>query len=77
MAFGGGSQYCPGRKFASYETRLYLAMLMQSFDIKLVEGETIPGIDPAMVGIGVCHPARDVKVQIRSKVDQCAEPMQQ
>ena len=69
VPFGGGGQYCPGRKFASYETRLYLAMMMQAFDIRLVEGESLPGIDPSMIGIGVCHPDRDVKIEIRPKGD--------
>ena len=67
IPFGGGEHLCPGRKFASYETRLYVAMLMQSFDIRLVPGESRPDIDPAMVGIGVCHPNRDVKVEIRRR----------
>ena len=69
VPFGGGGQYCPGRKFASYETRLYLAMMMQAFDIQFVEGESIPDIDPANIGIGVCHPGHDVKIEIRPKGD--------
>jgi len=65
IPFGGGEHLCPGRKFVSYEARLFVAMLMQNFDIQLLAGETRPETDPAMVGIGVSQPTRDPKAQIR------------
>eukprot|EP00797_Seminavis_robusta_P027230 Sro508_g156750.2 (322) ;mRNA; r:27653-28618 len=68
VAFGGGEHYCAGRKFIAYEARLYLAMLMLNFDMRLAEGETIPGIDRSNIGVGVCHPDREVKVEIRRRV---------
>jgi hypothetical protein len=65
MSFGGGSHLCPGRKFIGYEVPLFLAMLMLNFDMRLAEGESRPGIDLAMQGVGVSHPDRDPKVEIR------------
>jgi cytochrome P450 len=68
MSFGGGSHLCPGRKFIGYEVRLFLAMLMLNFDMRLAEGETRPGIDLVMQGVGISHPDRDPKVEIRAIV---------
>ncbi|CAB9522261.1 25-hydroxycholesterol 7-alpha-hydroxylase (Fragment) [Seminavis robusta] len=67
VAFGGGEHLCPGRKFISYEARLLLALLMLNFDMRLAEGETIPGIDLTNIGVGVCHPEREVKVEIKRR----------
>jgi cytochrome P450 len=68
VAFGGGEHLCPGRKFISYEARLYLALLMLNFDMRLAEGESIPGVDLTNQGVGVSHPEREVTVQIRTRM---------
>lgn len=39
---------------------------MLNFDMRLAEGETRPGIDLVMQGVGVSHPDRDPKVEIRA-----------
>jgi oxysterol 7-alpha-hydroxylase len=65
VTFGGGSHLCPGRKFISYEARLFVAMLMLQFEMRLAPGETRPGVNLAQQGIGVNHPERDPKVEIR------------
>ncbi|CAB9508450.1 25-hydroxycholesterol 7-alpha-hydroxylase (Fragment) [Seminavis robusta] len=68
IPFGGGEQYCPGRKFAAYEAKLFLAMMMQTFDMKLDRATyQRPKIDPAMAGIGVSHPDSKVKVLIQPR----------
>lgn len=67
MSFGGGSHLCPGRKFISYEVRLLLAMMLQNFDLRIPNGETRPGINLAMQGIGISQPDRDPKVEIRQR----------
>lgn len=64
-AFGGGNHYCPGRKFIFYEARLFLAMLIENFEMRLVKGECIPPIDKSRVGIGVSQPLKDVKIEFR------------
>ena len=66
-AFGGGAHLCPGRKFIGYEAQAYLAMIIRQLDIRLKQGETIPGIHPKMTGVGVNHPATDVKVEMRRR----------
>lgn len=68
VAFGGGEHLCPGRKFISYEVRLFSAMLMHHYDMQLAPGESIPGIDLANQGIGVSHPDRKVKTLIRERI---------
>lgn len=73
IAFGGGEHLCPGRKFISYEARLFLAQLLQNFDMKMADGETRPGIDLTMMGIGVTHPDKDPKVEIRCRSDQSSQ----
>lgn len=67
IPFGGGEHLCPGRKFVSYEARLLVALLMQNFDIRLVQGQTRPSTDPAMVGIGVLQPTTDPKAEVRPR----------
>jgi cytochrome P450 len=68
VAFGGGEHLCPGRKFISYEARLYLALLMLNFDMRLAEGESIPGVDLTNQGVGVSHPEREIMVEIRARM---------
>lgn len=67
VAFGGGEHLCPGRKFIAYEAKLYLAMLMLNFDMRLAEGETIPGIDLANQGLGVSHPDKEIHFEVRKR----------
>ena len=67
MSFGGGSHLCPGRKFIAYEVRLFMAMLMLNFDIRLMSPSSYvrPKIDQAQQGLGIAKPDSDPKVQIR------------
>ena len=76
MSFGGGSHLCPGRKFISYEIRLFLAMLMLNFDFRLLstpDGDeqqqtyVRPKIDLEHQGIGIAQPDKDHNVQIRPR----------
>ena len=64
VAFGGGNHLCPGRKFISYETQAFVAVLISMFDMRLV-GDGDVEIDYASQGVGVSHPIRDVKVELR------------
>lgn len=65
IPFGGGSHLCPGRKFISYEARLFCAMLMTSLEFRLVEDYQRPEVDFAMQGIGVAQPVHDPVVECR------------
>lgn len=66
--FGGGKHMCPGRKFISYEARAFLALLLLKYDMKLVPGETCPGIDFSRQGLAVCAADRDVQVEMRERI---------
>lgn len=69
VAFGGGNHLCPGRKFISYETQAFVAALISMFDMRLVGDGDVdtnrPQIDYSSQGVGVSHPNRDVKVELR------------
>lgn len=67
MSFGGAAHLCPGRKFVNYECRLYIALIMLNLELRLVEGESRPGVDLAMQGIGVSFPDGDIQVQVRPR----------
>ena len=64
VAFGGGNHLCPGRKFISYETQAFVAVLISMFDMRLV-GSNFAAIDYASQGVGVSHPDRDIKIELR------------
>jgi len=42
--FGGGSSICPGRNFAVYELKLFLARLFCDYEIELINNN-IPRVD--------------------------------
>eukprot|EP00977_Amphora_coffeiformis_P022074 scaffold10368_cov180-Amphora_coffeaeformis.AAC.7 len=65
IPFGGGSHLCPGRKFISYEARLFCAMLMTSLEFRLPIGYQRPNVDLTLQGIGVSQPTHDPIVEIR------------
>lgn len=63
--FGGGSSMCPGRKFAAYEIKGFLAWLIFRFDIELVDPSAPKlEIEPGRVGLGINLPANDVQVRL-------------
>jgi hypothetical protein len=66
--FGGGSSMCPGRKFAVYEIKGFLAWLIFRFDIELVD-PSAPNLDiePGRVGLGINLPASDVQIRLRKR----------
>jgi len=66
VAFGGGAHLCPGRRFISYETQAFVAVLISMFDMRLAgDGNNAPSIDYASQGVGVSHPNRDIQVELR------------
>ena len=65
IPFGGGSHLCPGRKFISYEARLFCAMLMTNLEFRLPDNFQRPNIDLTLQGIGVSQPTHDPIVEIR------------
>lgn len=65
IAFGHGTHGCPGRFFAASEIKVFMAYLLQNYDIKLLDGATRP--ENRHVG-GTVSPASD-KILFRKKVE--------
>lgn len=66
--FGGGSSMCPGRKFAAYEIKAFLARLLYQYDLELMDPSAPKvGIEPGRVGLGINLPANDVEVRITGR----------
>lgn len=66
LPFGAGSHGCPGRKFIVYEGAAYIAMLVKSFDMRLVSTH-YPGVEKESVGMGILVPDKDVTIQLRKR----------
>lgn len=60
LPFGGGMNYCPGRKFANYEIKSIVAVLLYNYDIKFVNKELARSqgmkSDGSRAGIGIFPP---------------------
>lgn len=65
ISFGHGTHGCPGRFFAASEIKVFMAYLLQNYDIKLLDGATRPG--NVHVG-GTVSPAQD-KILFRRRRD--------
>ncbi|CAJ1931145.1 unnamed protein product [Cylindrotheca closterium] len=58
--FGGGAHLCSGRKFISYEVRVFLAILLLKVDMKLEDpSELKPAIALDRQGFSIAHPNKD------------------
>ena len=66
--FGGGVSMCPGRKFASYEIKAFVAELVQRYDLELVDRGKELKTDPSRAGLGVNVPLQDVDVRISKRI---------
>jgi cytochrome P450 len=65
--FGGGISMCPGRKFASYEIKAFVAELLYRYDLELVEQDKQLKTDPTRAGLGIYVPLGDVDVRITKR----------
>eukprot|EP00540_Astrosyne_radiata_P017356 CAMPEP_0116847940 /NCGR_PEP_ID=MMETSP0418-20121206/14709_1 /TAXON_ID=1158023 /ORGANISM="Astrosyne radiata, Strain 13vi08-1A" /LENGTH=358 /DNA_ID=CAMNT_0004479433 /DNA_START=45 /DNA_END=1121 /DNA_ORIENTATION=+ len=70
LSFGRGLHNCPGRRFVAYEMKFFVAMMMQRFEMKLAENNPKPGANKTMEGIGMRHPAKDVVMEVRWKLQK-------
>ncbi|XP_041046539.1 cytochrome P450 7B1-like [Carcharodon carcharias] len=68
MPFGSGSSMCPGRHFAVNEIKMFLSIMLASFDMEIVKGERSVGLDNDRAGLGILLP--DSNVQFRYKLHQ-------
>jgi cytochrome P450 len=67
IAFGGGAHRCPGRRFIENEVKSLLAYMFTKFELRLAEGESVPGKHLPTQGLGVSFPDREMYIEIRAK----------
>ncbi|XP_067836276.1 cytochrome P450 7B1 isoform X2 [Heptranchias perlo] len=60
MPFGCGISMCPGRHFAVSEIKMFLSLMLASFDMEIVQGEKSVGFNIASSCLGVLSPDSDV-----------------
>lgn len=67
MPFGSGSTMCPGRFFAVNEIKQFLIFMITYFDMKLMESESMLGLDHSRSGLGILLPDCDVDFQFKRR----------
>ncbi|XP_078073214.1 cytochrome P450 7B1 [Mustelus asterias] len=65
MPFGSGSSMCPGRYFAVSEIKMFLSIILTSFDTEIVEGEKSVGLNNDRAGLGILLPDSDVQFRYK------------
>ena len=66
--FGGGVSMCPGRKFASYEIKIFVAELLHRYDLELLDKDKNLKTDSSRAGVGIYSPLEDVNVRISRRL---------
>ncbi|XP_067888011.1 cytochrome P450 7B1 [Heterodontus francisci] len=65
MPFGSGSSMCPGRYFAVNEIKIFLSIMLASFDMEIVQGEKSVGLSNDRAGLGILLPDSDVRFRYK------------
>ena len=65
--FGGGQTYCPGRFLAKQEVFTFVAVVLQRFELELVQSK-LPTVNAKEPCLGAMRPIGDVLVKVREKV---------
>lgn len=68
MPFGSGASECPGRFFAVYEIKLFLALTLWHYDLQLRDPDVPVVQDSARAGLGIMPPSQDVLLRFRKKL---------
>ncbi|XP_069777486.1 cytochrome P450 7B1-like isoform X2 [Narcine bancroftii] len=68
IPFGSGSSKCPGRYYALAEIKMFIFLLLSSFDLEIVKGEKQVRLSQERIGLGILTPDSDV--QFRYKLRQ-------
>lgn len=68
MPFGSGVTKCPGRFFAVYEIKQFLALVLSYFDMELLDPAIqVPLLDQSRAGLGILQPTYDVDFRYKLK----------
>ncbi|XP_060678654.1 cytochrome P450 7B1 isoform X1 [Hemiscyllium ocellatum] len=65
MPFGSGSSMCPGRHFAVSEIKMFLSIMLATFDLEIIEGEKPVGLNNDRAGLGIVLPDSDVQFRYK------------
>ncbi len=66
MPYGGGVSMCPGRFLAHEEVKLFVAMLLDRYEVELLD-DRLPSLDQRRAGLGILPPLSDVAFRYRRK----------
>lgn len=68
MPFGSGATMCPGRLFAVQEIKVFLILMLSTFDLELVESHVkCPPLDQSRAGLGILPPLNDIEFKYKLK----------
>jgi cytochrome P450 len=65
--WGGGARYCPGRKFAQYESMAFVATLMRNYDMQLAPSTRRPGFLREVAGVSPAVPKDEVYIKMQKR----------
>ncbi|XP_051879043.1 cytochrome P450 7B1 isoform X2 [Pristis pectinata] len=68
IPFGSGASMCPGRYYALGEIKIFISLMLVSFDLEIIHGEKPVQPSKSRAGLGVMLPDSDV--QFRYKLHQ-------
>ena len=69
IPYGGGFRACPGRHFAKREILMTCAMMLATFDVKVLAQEKDLKVRDGRYGLGSQKPVRKIPVKIRRRHD--------
>uniref|UniRef100_UPI00398EB04E cytochrome P450 7B1 n=1 Tax=Pristiophorus japonicus TaxID=55135 RepID=UPI00398EB04E len=65
MPFGSGSSMCPGRHLAVTEIKMFLTIMLASFDMEIIQGEKSVGFGNDRAALGILMPDSDVRFRYK------------
>jgi cytochrome P450 len=65
--FGGGISYCPGRFLAQKEALSFTALLLNKFNVSVLDGQSYPVMDTAKPCLGIIDPGQGQDLLLRVK----------
>ena len=68
--FGGGTSYCPGRFLAKQEVKMFVAILLHSFEISLEGEQEFPMIEVGKPATGIAGPVAGCDITVRVKAQK-------
>ena len=71
VPFGGGLHQCAARHYVKTMMLVSVAMIIEGFDIELLDGGKELGVDLAKYGLGALNPGEKAPCRIRRKRRSC------